>query len=251
VIILKKQIALITLLAINFIISGCGNNQVHTENSAPVVTESIQDSAASDISSAAKNEDNLIAATNEVQLSKDEKRKLNIFFSNFSEVYLQPFKRDQISNQQLICFGFYHNYKNNWNLFKNEGQSVKLDSKYVEGSVNYFFGKTVKHESVDQNLKFKDGYYYHPAAFGDPLPFSQVKKLIDLGDNYYLAYVDNYNNFIPGDKTEVDKFYDPIDEWYAQNKDSVKLIGKMNATVKKISENGNTRYILIDYLKAE
>lgn len=245
-----KKVALVTLATICFLIVGCGDNQVQAQNPVlPVVKESTQDSSAQKVNSVQKNEDALVTAVKEVQLSKDEIRKLNIFFSNFSEVYLEPFEKDNISNQQLIQFGFYHNYKNNWDLLKFEDSSVKIDGKHVEGSVNYFFGKSVKHESVDENLVFKDGNYYHPPAFGDPLPFSQVKELIDLGGDYYLACVDNYNFKIPPFDTEM--FYNPIDEWYDKYKDSVMLIGRIKATIKKVIDDNNTRYILIDYLKTE
>lgn len=47
--------------------------------------------------------------------SKDEQEKMNIFLSNFTEVYLEDFT-DKVHNEQLIGFGVLHSYFNNYDF---------------------------------------------------------------------------------------------------------------------------------------
>ena len=50
----------------------------------------------------------------EIKLNQVEWKKMNTFFSNFSEVFLKPFKKGQITNKELIRFGIFHNIFNNY-----------------------------------------------------------------------------------------------------------------------------------------
>lgn len=182
----------------------------------------------------------------EIKLSKGEWKKLNTFFSNFSEVFLKPFEKGQISNKELVKFGILHNFWNNYNLFKQYGSNeLKLDKKYVEASVEKYFGiKSITHETIDE-ATYKDGYYIIPNGAGEVYVFSQVTKFIDIGNGYYLAYLNIYyaSSGFTGDP------HGNLKEWQKDDDGDIpKLSRKMKATVQKVTSNGSSRYILIEYL---
>ena len=183
----------------------------------------------------------------EIQLNKGEWEKLNTFFSNFSEVFLKPFEKGQISNKELVRFGILHNFWNNYKLFKQyDSNELKLDKKYVEASVEKYFGiKLITHETTD-DATYKDGYYIIPGGTGEVYVFSQVTKFIDIGNSYYLAYLNIYyaSSGFTGDP------HGNLKTWQKEDDGDIpKLSRKMKATVQKDTSNGQSRYILIEYLE--
>lgn len=196
-----------------------------------------------------------ISDNNEVQFTKEEKTRLNTFFSNFSETFVPPFDMGQISNKELIRFGVFHNYINNRQRFERiyEFSEERLAAEYVEGTVYWYFGKKVQHQTYNLDLRYNKGYYYIPMAAGEGLHFSQITKLINLGGNYYTAYVDIYSEgFEQVSGAEGMKYlYKPLEDWEPQYRNKIELCQKMKAIIKKVTENGNARYILIQYLVAK
>lgn len=184
-----------------------------------------------------------------VQLSVEEKTNWNKYFSVFTNARVSPFKEGEIGNKELISFGFYHNY------FKAQSQDGKLAlaAQKVEDSVREYFGKDVQHQSVDENLTYSQGFYYYPAAYGEGRPFSQVAKIVDLGNDYYLADVNVYmeQNFdgIFNKTGESNYIYKPIEGWPKTYVEEVEITRQMQAKLKKVTEGGRSRYILIQYLE--
>lgn len=185
----------------------------------------------------------------EIQLNQVEWKRLNTFFSNFSEVFLWPFEKGQISNKDLISFGVYHNKRNNYKLFQRYNFNyLKLDKKYVEATVEKYFGiKSIIHESSG-DITYKDGYYILPDGDGEAFVFSQVTKFIDIGNGYYVAYLNIYvaSSGFTGDPHGNLKIWQEDDEG-----DIPMLRQKMKATVQKVASNGSSRYILVEYLLDE
>ncbi|HPJ42296.1 MAG TPA: hypothetical protein PLY21_08230 [Spirochaetota bacterium] len=188
----------------------------------------------------------------EVKLTPSEKKQLNTFFSNFSEVFVEPFVKDKISDIKLIEFSIYHNYKNNEKRFVKGGKEyqVKIKASYIEESVMKYFGKKIaKHQSVeDRGIEYRDGWYYTTDATGEEYDFSQVVSLTDNGGNMFTAVVNVYSagSGWVGDVHASEK------EWRKADPDDVpQATGKMKATLQKVTEKGKSRYILIDYIKME
>lgn len=181
----------------------------------------------------------------EVKPSKDEWKKMNIFFSNFSEAFVKPFEKEQICNKALIDFGIIHNKLNNNSLLKSyDSLHFKLDKKYVESSVDKYFGiKSITHETTENSI-YKDGYYITPKSTGEVYVFSQVTKFVDIGNSYYIAYLNIYyaGSGFTGDP------HGNLNIWKDEG-DIPRLGNKMKATVLKVTSNGNSRYILVDYLE--
>lgn len=209
----------------------------------------------------------------EVTVDKSLRQKLNIFFSNFSEAALPAFEKDKLPNSAMIQFGIRHNLINNFNLVEKydsyNGVNGRINPEYVEKAVYKYFGKNItKHETVEAYKEisngahgdtgyfiFKDGFYLipdnknyqiDPARFpnGETAKFSQISKLYDSGNDYYIAYVDIYSVY--PDQFQGDYYNGTPEEWKKQNqsRDVPTIVSKMKATIKREADG---RYILIDY----
>jgi hypothetical protein len=183
----------------------------------------------------------------EVKLSPNEQKKLNVFFSNFSEVGLKTFKKGEITTEELINFGVYHNYRNNHKLFDSLGEGkLRLRDEYVVKSVQKFFGITLKEHKQFQDIRYKPGYYYIFESDGEAFTFSQVEKVIDIGKNQFIAYVNVYtaNSGWTGDEQANSK------EWEKDGDGKPEFSGKYKATYNKnVNSDGEVSYTLIEYIK--
>jgi hypothetical protein len=187
-------------------------------------------------------------APKEMKLKPAEKKLLNTLFSNFSEVFVEPFKKNEISDSALIQFALSHNYLNNNKFFVKGGDEyqVKIKASYIDSAALKFFGrKIVKHQSVGE-IDYKDGWYYTTDATGEAYFFSQIVNLYDNGKSMYTATVNIYSagsgwtGNVHGDEKE----------WKKASPDDVPELSEvMKCTLQKVKENGKSRYILVDYIK--
>lgn len=186
-----------------------------------------------------------------IKLTDAEHKKLNIFFSNFSETYVKAFDKGKISDSELINFGFHHNNINNYKRIKGENINgttyFVLSKEYVFESINKYFGIDISNHKLENGqkitgtyLKYSNGKFYMPAASGETYPFSQLTKLIDNGDGTMTAYVDVYH----GNEFEFCT-YEPYSKWSENDKKSADKSESYKALIKK--ESG--RYILLEYKK--
>ena len=145
-------------------------------------------------------------------MSKPERTALHTLFSNFSEVYFNEFAAENYSQNQLIDFALWHNYRNNWNRFSQgaDGTSV-ISAVYIEQSISYFFGISgINHEAYTNNLNYyQNGSYYFFAADGAPLSWSQVTSFIENGDGTFTAQYDVYHSH-----AAPDNLYEDISDWH-------------------------------------
>ncbi|MGE5458903.1 MAG: hypothetical protein ACM3NJ_00475 [Methanobacterium sp.] len=189
-----------------------------------------------------------------MKLSKDEKRTLNIFFSNFSEVFFPSFSENNVSDKDLIDFGVDHNYVNNKSRFKylQDADQYIIEKRYVEDSVYKYFGTNIEAQSAEPGIIYNNGFYYTKQGQGEGRPFSQVNKLYDLGNDYYLAYVDIYSEGFEQVSMNAGSqyLYKPLEDWSQEYRNQIEKIGTKKAKIKKVYENGAFRYILLEYLDA-
>ena len=199
------------------------------------------------------NPHDVCAAPTEVKMDRALKGKLDTFFSNFSEVYVEPFAKGKTSNKALISFGIRHNEINKPERVQTVHGSSALDqriaAKLIEPSVEWYFGRKItKHESVP-GYAYKNGYYYWPGADGEGPTFSQITKLMDLGNNLFRANVNTYSaaNGWEGNT------HGTVSEWKRADDGSgvPELTGKMTATIKKVGSGSKQHYILVEYLEAK
>ncbi|MBB6218000.1 hypothetical protein HNQ80_004137 [Anaerosolibacter carboniphilus] len=178
----------------------------------------------------------------EVPLDYEFHKKLNIFFSNFSEVYMPDFKEGDVTNEALIHFSWWHNYINNSNSlksFNNDGYGY-ISENQIYKSINKYFGIDMTTRNLsDVESKRENGYYKEICADGEAFPFSQLTKLLDNGDGTYTADVDIY------DPQALDICsYEPKDKWDEETLVESKLSRKMKCLIKKEGD----RYVLLEYL---
>jgi hypothetical protein len=192
----------------------------------------------------------------EVKLDKESRKKLCVFFSNFSEVNLDYFEKSKTIEHQLIRFSIEHNIINNHKAIKQIGKTTKglLDPKFVEAAVKKYFGLSIKKHQTVADIKnstfheYENGKYILPYAFSiednPEVRFSSILKLYDIGNNYFIA--DVYNISIGMDFSEEDRYADP--EILMKGGKEFDYT-RIKATIQKITEEGKTRYILIEYLE--
>jgi len=186
----------------------------------------------------------------EIQMDKYTKIKLDTFFSNFSEAFVEPFEDGNISNEALIHFGIMHIIKNNWSHRSNnlveeraaDPNNGYIKDTYVDNAAYYYFGKRISAHKSIQDYPYKNGYYIFPFALGEGPTFSQINKLYDLGDNYYKAEISVYYayNGFEGDP------HGTMNDW-EKGEFPPELEKNMVAKIKKVFEDGKERYILISY----
>lgn len=230
-----------------FSLVGCGQKVEQAQTSSSNDNVAIENKPSSNES---ENNENKPVESNkqelkEIKIDVDLKKKLDIFFSNFSEANVKPFEKDKIDESSLISFGIRHIMINNFKTieFKGENSEAYIKVADVDNKISYYFGKQVKqHKTVDR-YTFVDGYYKFTMASGDGYTFSQIDKLYDLGNNKYKAEVSIYT----ASSGYVGDSHGTIDEWKATGDEVPKLTNTAIATIEKINENGNERYILIDY----
>lgn len=186
------------------------------------------------------------AAGKEVTLSAAEQKKLNVFFSNFSEAYLEPFTAGNISDDELIKFGVLHNFINNRKNFQRSGDYLMIKSDAVSKSIEKYFGNTFKAHNPTKDYKYKDGYYFIQNTDGEAHTFSQVASMSDAGGDRYVALVNVYtaSSGWTGDEHASPK------TWGADGDEKPELTSKFKATFSKTKgENGEEVFKLIDYIK--
>ncbi|MDD5361065.1 MAG: hypothetical protein PHN88_02965 [Ignavibacteria bacterium] len=183
----------------------------------------------------------------DIKLSDEEQKKLNVFFSNFSEVNLESFTSENIKDETLIDFGILHIYKNSRNKFeKIDNSNSKIKSDFVNEAVFQYFGKNIKSHKSTGTFKFKNGYYYLPVADGEAFIFSQVARMTDLGKDFFSAEVNVYST---GSGWTGNVHSNPKD-WGKNGEEAPALSGKFRAKIQRDTDSsGNVRYILIDYIK--
>ena len=175
------------------------------------------------------------------RLTNAEQRRWNTYFSNFSEVYVEPFERGKITENALIEFGIRHNMENNQHYWTKQG----LAPRYVEASVMKFFGRKITHHHAPAPYyPYKNGYYDYPTVGGEGIAFSQVTGLHALSKTEYRA---NVTVYVAGNGWEGDP-QASMPVWRrADPMDVPTVLHRMRATVRKETSGGEPHYILLDY----
>jgi len=237
---MKRLCFLLVFLLNVFIIIGfsCNNENDKREQTQKQISETTADSV--------QINKNNFTVGKEVVMSSAEQKKLNVFFSNFSEVGLEPFTEDNIIDEELIKFGILHNFINNYNLFLPSGNDLKLKDDVISESVEKYFGKTFTAHKSTRDYKYKNGYYFVLNADGEAYTFSQVTGVNQISENKYVALI---NIYTASSGWTGDEHANP-GTWNNKDEDKPELTGKFKATFSKTTgKNGEVVYKLIDYIK--
>ena len=186
----------------------------------------------------------------EIVPTSAEWRRLNIFFSNFAEANVQPFRENHLPAEELIRFGVLHNLINASQRIQAVPRRPgygRLPGNHVSAAARKYFGADrVQHQSLAGDyswIQYADGFYVFPRADGESLPFAQVANLRDAGEREYIAGVTVYRMI----DEDVDRYGTPIEQLRRQGYE-VEVVAQMRARIRKIREAGQDRYILLEYL---
>ncbi|MDY0216780.1 MAG: hypothetical protein RBS19_07490 [Bacteroidales bacterium] len=128
-----------------------------------------------------------------LKISNEEREKLNTFFSNFSEVYMEPFDEQSLTDTKMIDFAVSHNYINNYKSFESSGDNTaKIKKEFIDKSAKKFFGRKITSHQSTEYIKYTNGYYYKEEASGGEYIFSEIEDLFEVSDYYYYAIVNIY-----------------------------------------------------------
>lgn len=171
-------------------------------------------------------------AASEEKLDSAQKRKLDTFFSNFSEAGMESFKKDALSDEAMLNFALTHNYINNRKALKTskDGQSAIIPADMVDKATVKYFGRRIN--------KPLNPSYAVSLADGEAYTFSQISRLVNMGDHLYQAEGVIYST---GSGGTPDPHGTPA-EWKKKGED-VSGVATFSAIIKAESE----RYILLEY----
>jgi len=173
-----------------------------------------------------------LSAQSEVKLDAAEKRKLNTFFSNFSESGVESFKRGALSDQAMIDFALDHNYKNRFDKLKKskDAMSVEITAAQVDTTCTKYFGRTPATHTA--------AVYRKPCADGEAYVFSQIDRLSKTPTGELFAEGSLYST---GSGNVVDPHGTPAD--WKKSSEAVDETDVFFATIAKI----DGRYVLLEY----
>ncbi len=188
----------------------------------------------------------------EVRLDVQLRRRLNTFFSNFAEAGIDEFRSGRTPAGTLIRFGVLHNSINADHRFERvpgREHEVRIPARQIEATIRKYFGISVpRHESVTGDydwIRYLNGYYIIPAADGETYPFAQVMRLQQLPNREYIAWVNVYQ---PGDPA-FENVHGTEEEW-RHDGEMVVLVARMRAWIRQLRENGEARFVLLEYVPA-
>ena len=120
--------------------------------------------------------------------SKTEMARMGTFLSNFTEQGMYNVNINNVTDEELVHFGIWHNYINN---FKSRIKrctkrncpygSLIIDKKYVAESVRKYFDLELDHTSTDN--EHYDGKVYHfEGADGERTYYADVTEVTQKGN---------------------------------------------------------------------
>jgi hypothetical protein len=232
----KKVFSLVFIIPLFLFLNSCSSGDKNTD----IKKDSIKNTVEQPVY-------DTIAKSQEINQTQSEKRELNKYFSYFSEVFMEPFEPDALSDKSMIRFSVFHNYRNNERIFERskDGMKAKIKESIVdETAIKFFNKKIIKHQKLE-GIEYSKGYYLIDEAGGEAYVFSQVEKFTDNGNGIYTALLNVYT----ANSGWTDDPNGNVQEWKkSANGDEIpELTGQMEATIKKVTEDGKSRYILLSY----
>lgn len=120
--------------------------------------------------------------------SINEKALMGTFISNFTEQGMYDIDIDNITHDELVHFGIWHNYINN---FKSRIRrcpkkncpygSLIIDAKFVEEAVNKYFDLELAYDSAE-DAHFDGRVYHFDGADGETRYYADVTEVSRRGN---------------------------------------------------------------------
>ena len=178
----------------------------------------------------------LALAQSDYVLTTVEQKKLDTFFSNFSEAHVESFTQATLTDKALLDFALIHSYINNPKslIQSKDGLNVGVPAQLVDKATERYFGRTISQHA--------EKVYMIPKADGEAYTFSQINQVIPLGADRFQAKGFIYST---GSGGTPDPHANPAD--WAKAGEEVDQVGQYSAIIKKDNSGGKVRYILLEY----
>ena len=187
------------------------------------------------------------AGPGEVRLSKQEAKRLDVFFSNFAEAGLSFFALDQAGREELLNFGVEHMLINGGGSLRSIGGGrCGVPAARVKAAVKKYFGRELT-PAATRRYPLRTGYYIAGKAGGEAFKFAQIISLEPAGKGLFKAVVKLYtaSSGFTGDS------HGGIQQW---KKSDPENIPSASGTVKALISCSRTepgRYLLRAYQRAD
>ncbi len=176
--------------------------------------------------------------------TKDEEKKISLFFSNFAEVFLDDFAENELSDDLMLNFAQGHIYKNRYNKLetsKGEIENFKLiPATMVDEITLKFFGKKI--------AKHDDKNYAYPDADGEAYTFAHIYgyEYNEKDDTYTVK---GYIVSAPSGAVIKDPYGD-MSSWKKDGNDDINCFYCFEGKIKT-SPLDKKRFILLSFKKHE
>jgi hypothetical protein len=176
-----------------------------------------------------------------IALSPAARRQLNVFFSNFAEVSMPPFRQGRLTDEAMIRFANRHAVLN-----EQAGQNnIVLTAERADALCLRYFGKKVaRHRTVDGFWFKGKRYQYETEGDGEGPSFAQIDQLTRLSPYLYQALTTEY--WISSG-SQFEDFHAPPAAWRGHPDDLPHLSRRMRCLVRKTTGR-DSRYVLVEYL---
>lgn len=184
-----------------------------------------------------------------VELSAEAQKEINLFLSNFTEVFFPDFE-EKPSDEILINFAVRHNFINNFDAFEhsksNSGEGF-LNKSVVERSIDRFFDLDVQHQKTEI-YDFDGSKYIIQFASGAPAHMAVVQEMYDNNDGSYTVYFDEVfsHEFLDYSLTPRE-----LEEEISNHPDRTEIIDSKKAIVERHEFEGKSIYKLLKYVTVE
>ena len=178
-------------------------------------------------------------------MTNDEKRNINVFLSNFSEIHFYSYGNgDADENESLLSFAFLHNtYNSTGNVFMTNAGYYAMTSAAVDTTLNRYFGRTVPHMSVGPYIYSEGNFHVEPAAGSVCSYFSVATALYDNKDGTFTVEFEVFS--------DMDKDISVDSSSYSCTPERARALysldAKGSAVVTKKTYNGTNTYELKKY----
>ncbi len=176
--------------------------------------------------------------------TKDEEKKISLFFSNFAEVFLDDFAENELSDSIMLNFAQGHIYKNRYNKLetqKGEIENFKLiPATMVDEITLKFFGKKI--------AKHDDKVYAYPDADGEAYTFAHIYgyEYNEKDDTYTVkGYIVSASS-----GAVIKDPYGDMSSWKKDENDDISCFYCFEGKIKT-SPLDKKRFILLSFKKHE
>ncbi len=182
--------------------------------------------------------------------TSDERYKLNVFMSNFSETLMRSYPTNDTS---LISFAYTHDLINNNDEITYRDNNQGISAARVNETLDKYFGISVPLQSTETvygeytfGYEYSDGYFWRPAASGESYSyFSLVTSMIPNSDKTYTVEFETFHAGYDEDMTTGKYYRMSIEQ--AMNQCEYSYSG--TATIKEKNYNGQNTYELVSYTR--